>query len=170
MRRLRNRESFYTPDRSHFLLLLSSRTRREVLFVKKENVSRSEGATMHETCPRNADTCRRRAEKGEKQPYEIGHGNIYLGQPVTLFLLTRVTRSSLVAPRRPRVQSTRPRPTGHFVVGIPGRHAPQPTSPRGRLAFYFWIRNPAMLPVPVPQAQRPRRGSGGGPGPWLPAA
>ena len=31
MRRLRNRESFYTPDRSHFLLLLSSRTRREVL-------------------------------------------------------------------------------------------------------------------------------------------
>ena len=95
---------------------------------------------MHETCPRNADTCRRRAEKGEKQPYEIGHGNIYLGQPVTLFLLTR---SSLVAPRRPRVQSTRPRPTGHFVVGIPGRHAPQPTSPRGRLAFYFWIRNPA---------------------------
>ena len=39
---------------------------------------------MHETCPRNADTCRRRAEKGEKQPYEIGHGNIYLGKPVTL--------------------------------------------------------------------------------------
>ena len=102
---------------------------------------------MHETCPRNADTCRRRAEKGEKQPYEIGHGNIYLGQPVTLFLLTRSSLvHALVAPRRPRVQSTRPRPTGHFVVGIPGRHAPQPTSPRGRLAFYFWIRNPAMLP------------------------
>ena len=31
MRRLRRYESFYTPDRSHFLLLLSSRTRREVL-------------------------------------------------------------------------------------------------------------------------------------------
>ena len=31
MRRLRKFESFYTPDRSHFLLLLSSRTRREVL-------------------------------------------------------------------------------------------------------------------------------------------